>query len=117
MGHVGPLGEEGVSPLRLGAKGGAHPPSLGRRTSPSLGSLVPHGGGEEDGTPLGLYKEGYTPFFQRNRNLSLLILPREDYPCLESAPGLEFSTIAGRRSAGDGIRIRLYSAARLVRGP
>ena len=56
MGPWGPLREEGVPPLGLGAKGGAHPP-YGRRTPP-LGSLVPHGGWEEDGTPLGLYKEG-----------------------------------------------------------
>ena len=53
---MGPLREEGVSPLGLVAKGGAHHP-LGRRTPP-LWSLVPHGGGEEDITPLGLYKEG-----------------------------------------------------------
>ena len=56
MGHMGPLGEEGVSPLGLGAKGGAHPPLPVH--PPPFGSLVPHGGGEEDGTPLGLYKEG-----------------------------------------------------------
>ena len=53
----GPLREEGDSPLGLGAKGGAHSPPLAG-TLPPLGSLVPHGGGEEDGTPLGLYKEG-----------------------------------------------------------
>ena len=51
MGHMGPLGEEGVPPLGLAPRGGAHP-SIGRRTSP-LGGLVPHGGGEEDVTPPG----------------------------------------------------------------
>ena len=55
-GPMGPIKGGGDSPLALGAKGGAHSPP-GRRTPP-LGSLVPHGGGEEDGTPLGLYKEG-----------------------------------------------------------
>src|SRR3954465_2141291 len=81
MGPWGPLREEGVPPLGLGAKGGAHP----------------HGGGEEDGTPLGLYKEGYTPLFPMQHTISLLLLPRADSPCLESAPGLEFFTI-GRPS-------------------
>jgi hypothetical protein len=56
MGPWGPLREEGVSPLGLGAKGGAHHPPWPAHSP--LGSLVPHGGGEEDGTPLGLYKEG-----------------------------------------------------------
>src|SRR3954468_17548533 len=57
------------------------------------------------------------PFFQHTIISPLLLLPRADSPCLESAPGLDFSTIAGRRSAGVGIRICLSSAARLVRGP
>ena len=96
-------------------RGGAHPPWPAH--SPPIGGLVPHGGREEDGTPLGLYKEGYTPLFPTHNILSLLLLPRADSPCLECAPGLEFSTIAGRRSVGVRIRIRLSSAARLVRGP
>ena len=50
MGPWGTLREEGVPPLGLGAKGGAHPP-LWPAHFPPLGSLVPHGGGEEDGTP------------------------------------------------------------------
>src|SRR3954470_23924205 len=75
------------------------------------------GEGRRMALPLGLYKEGYTPFFPRHNILSLLLLPRADSPCLESAPGLKFSTIAGRRSAGVGIRIRLSYVARLVRGP
>ena len=103
--------------MGLAPRGGTHPPPLGRRTF-LLGGLVPHGGGEEDGTPLGLYKEGYTPLFPTHTIISsLLLLPRADSPCLECAPGLEFSTIEGRRSAGVGIRIHLSSAARLVRGP
>src|SRR4051812_25335604 len=68
-------------------------------------------------SPLGLGKGGDTPLFQTHNILSLLLLPREDSPCLESAPGLEFSTIACHCSTGVGIRICLSSAARLVRGP
>src|SRR3954471_23099219 len=93
MGHMGPLGEEGVPPLGLGAKGWGPSPLAG--ALPPLGSLVPHGGGEEDGTPLGLYKEGYTPFFSYNNTSSSFSFsfPEVDSPCLESVPGLEFSTI------------------------
>ena len=58
MGLWGPLREEGDSPLGLGAKGGAHSPPPWPAHLPPLGGLVPHGGGEEDGTPLVLYKEG-----------------------------------------------------------
>ena len=68
MGPWGPLREEGDSPLGLGAKGGAHSPLAS--APPPLGGLVPHGGGEEDGTPLGLYKEGYTPLFLTHNYLS-----------------------------------------------
>src|SRR3954466_5855955 len=94
MGPWGPLREEGVSPLGLGAKGGAHPP-LRPAHPPPLGSLVPHGGGEEDGTPLGLYKEGYIPLFPYNNTSSSFSFSFQevDSPCLESVPGLEFSTI------------------------
>src|SRR3954469_20591096 len=91
MDHMGPLGEEGF-PLGLGAKGcGPSPPPPCRSTSP-LGSLVPHGGGEEDGTPLGLYKEGYTALFPTHNYSSLSFSFLEvASPCLESAPGLDFS--------------------------
>src|SRR3954471_10829786 len=79
MGHMGPLGEEGVPPLGLGAKGWGPSPLAG--ALPPLGVLVPHGGGEEDGTPLGLYKEGYTPFFQHTIiPLSFLLLPGSGLP-------------------------------------
>ena len=45
--------------------------------------------------PLGLYKEGYTPLFPYNNTYSSLSFSflEVDSPCLESAPGLEFSTI------------------------
>src|SRR3954462_4527994 len=93
MGPWGPLREEGDSPLGLAPRVGPTTP-LGRRTPP-LGSLVPHGGGEEDGTPLGLYKEGSTPLFPTHQlsPSSAFSFPEVDSPCLESAPGLEFSTI------------------------
>src|SRR3954466_10771527 len=59
------------------------------------------------------------PFFHHliELSLSLFLLPRADFPCLEFALGWEFSTKARRRSAGVGIRIRLLSVARLVRSP
>src|SRR3954466_15562430 len=45
--------------------------------------------------PLGLYKEGYTPFFPTQQHISScsFSFPEVDSPCLESVPGLEFSTI------------------------
>src|SRR3954470_8527246 len=95
MGPWGPLREEGVSPLGLCAKGGAHHP-LGRRTPP-LGSLVPHGGGEEDGTPppLAYIRRGRPPPFSNTpiSPSSSFSFPKVDSPCLKSAAGLEFSTI------------------------
>src|SRR3954464_6451849 len=62
---------------------------------PPLGSLVQHGGGEEDGTPLGLYKEGCTPLFPTHQHISSssFSFMEVDSHCLESVPGLEFSTI------------------------
>src|SRR4051812_3416233 len=49
------------------------------------------------------------PLFQHIEiSLSLLLRPRADFPCLEFTPGLEFSTIASRRSVGVGTRIRLF---------
>src|SRR4051812_49843852 len=89
----GPLGEEGVSPIGLGGKGGAYPPIAG--APPPLGSLVPHGGGEEDGTPLAYIRRGRPTFFHHQllSSVSLFLLPRADSPCLDFAPGWEFSTI------------------------
>src|SRR4051812_31315113 len=93
LGHMGPLGEGGFPPLGLAPRVGPIPPRPSH--PPPLGSLVPHGGGEEYGTPLGLYKEGYTPLFPYNSYSLFLSFPflEVDSPCLESAPGLEFSTI------------------------
>ena len=66
--------------------------------------------------PLAYIRRGTPPLFPTHNYLPLL-LPKADSPCLESATGLELSTIAGRRSAGVGMRIRLSSTARLVQGP
>ena len=66
-GPYGPIRGRGGSPLGLGAKGWGPSPLAG--APPALGGLVPHGGGEEDGTPLGLYKEGYTPLFPTHNHL------------------------------------------------
>src|SRR4051812_27500019 len=99
MGHMGPI-RGGGAPPRLGAKGGAHPP-FGRRTSPRLGVLVPHEGGEEYGTPLAYIRRGTPPFFSTQLEFlfSLFLLPRADSPCLEFAPSWEFSTKARHRFA------------------
>src|SRR3954470_10608274 len=69
--------------------------------------------------PLGLYKEGYTPFFQHTIILlSLLLPPGSGIPLFGVCTWTGvLHHKAGRRSAGVGIRIRLSSAARLVRGP
>ena len=56
MGLWGPLREEGDSPLGLGAKGGAHHHPWSAHSPPW--EFSPTWGGEEDGTPLVLYKEG-----------------------------------------------------------
>src|SRR4051812_15013484 len=77
-------------------------------------------GEEEDGAPLGLYKEGYTPPFsiQQHIFLSLLLLPGSELPLFGVCTWTGvLHHKAGRRSAGVGIRIHLSSAARLVRGP
>src|SRR3954471_24171352 len=95
MGLRGPLGEEGVPTLGLGAKGWGPTPPWPAHPSP-LGGLVPHGGGKRDHTPpWPLYRGVDPPFFQTTIDLLLLPspFPEVDSPCLESAPGLEFSTI------------------------
>src|ERR1041385_5416584 len=68
--------------------------------------------------PLGLYKEGETPFFQ-NTNISFaLLLPGSGPPMFGVCTWIGvLHHKAGRHSAGVGIRSRLSSAARLVRGP
>src|SRR4051812_42574787 len=77
------------------------------------------GEGRRMAPPLAHIRRGTPPFFQHTKiSLPLLLLPRDwTPPCLESTPGLEFSTIAGRRFAGVGIQTRLSSASRLVRAP
>ena len=76
------------------------------------------GEGRRMAPPLAYIRRGTPPFSNTQLFLSLSSFLEVDSPCLESAPGLEFSTIkAGRRSAGVGIRIRLSSATRLVWGP
>src|SRR4051812_8056654 len=95
---MGPLGRRGFPLLGFAPRVGPIPPSLGWRTSPPWG-LVPHGGGEEDGTPpLAYIRRGTPPFSNTTKSLfhSFSFL-EVDSPCLESAPGLEFSTI-GRPS-------------------
>ena len=64
---------------------------------------------------LGLYKEGYTPLFPYN-NYSLFLsfsFLEVDSPCLESAPGLEFSTISRsslcRRSGSESVFLPLLA--------
>src|SRR4051794_18795610 len=104
MGLWGPLGEEGVPPLGLAPRAGPIPPWPAH--PPPLVSLVPHGGGEEDSThPLGLYKEGYTPFFRRIIiPLSLLLLPGSGLPLFGVCTWIGvLHHKAGRRSAGVGI--------------
>ena len=117
MGPWGPLREEGVLPLGLGAKGGAHPP-LGRRTtspwefSPTWG----RGGGWHP--PLAYIRRGRPPFFQHtNISFFLLLLLGSGLPLFGVCTWIGvLHHKAGRRSAGVGIRSRLSSAARLVRG-
>ena len=90
MGHMDPLGEEGVSPLGLGAKGWGPSPLAG--ALPPLGGLVPHGGREEDGTPLGLHKEAYTPFFHTITHLPLSPSPSRKWTPLVWSLYLDWSS-------------------------
>src|SRR3954462_11894540 len=74
MDHMGPIRERrGFPPWAMRQGWGPSPPMAG--APPPLGSLVPHGGGKEDGTPLGLYKEGYTPIFPTHHYSSLSLSP------------------------------------------
>ena len=91
LGHMGPLGEEGVSPLGLGAKGGAHPP-LRPAHPPPLGSLVPHGGGEEDGTPLAYIRRGSPPFFHTKTHIPLSPSPSRKWTPLVWSLYLDWSS-------------------------
>src|SRR4051812_35894593 len=93
MGPWGPLREEGVSPLGLAAKGGAHPP-YGRHTPPPWEFSPTWGRGGGSRPPLAYIRRGSPPFSNTPISpYSSLPFPEVDSPCLESAPGLEFSTI------------------------
>src|SRR3954467_337969 len=69
--------------------------------------------------PLGLYKEGEPSFFKHpNIPFFLLLLPGSGLPLFGVCTRIGvLHHKAGCRSAGVGIRSRLSSAARLVRGP
>ena len=69
--------------------------------------------------PLAYIRRGRPPFFQHtNISFFLLLLPGSGLPLFGVCTRIGvLHHKAGRRSAGVGIRIRLSSAARLVRGP
>src|ERR1043165_398958 len=118
-GPMGPLREEGDSPLGLGAKGGAHSP-LGRRTSPPWGFSPTWGRGGGWHPPLSYIRRGRPPFFQAQQQylLFLLLLLGSELPLFGVCTWIGvLHHKEGRRSAGVGILSRLSSAARLVRGP
>src|SRR3954471_13263644 len=67
--------------------------------------------------PLAYIRRGTPPFSNTQIFLSLLLLPRSGLPLFGVCTWIGvLHHKAGRRSAGVGIRIRLSSAARLVRG-
>jgi hypothetical protein len=118
MGPWGPLREEGVSPLGLGAKGGAHHPPWPAHSPPwEFSPTWGRGGGWHP--PLAYIRRGRPPFFQHtNISFFLLLLPGSGLPLFGVCTWIGvLHHKAGRRSAGVGIRSRLSSAARLVRGP
>src|SRR3954471_14621550 len=120
MGPWGPLREEGVSPLGLGAKGGAHSPPWPAH-SPPLWEFSPtwgRGGGWHP--PLAYIRRGRPPPFSRHTNISffLLLLLGSGLPLFGVCTWIGvLHHKAGRRSSGVGIRSCLSFAARLVRGP
>ena len=93
MGPWGQLREEGVSPLGLGVKGGAHHPPWPAHSPPwEFSPTWGRGGGWHP--PLAYIRRGTPPFSNTQKSLFLSFsFPEVDSPCLESAPGLEFSTI------------------------
>ena len=120
MGPWGPLREEGVPPLGLAPRVGPIPPPLGRRT-PSPWEFSPtwgRGGGWHP-PPLAYIRRGAPPFSNTPTHLLfLLLLPGSGLPLFGVYTWIGvLHHKAGRRSAGVGIRSRLSSAARLVRGP
>jgi hypothetical protein len=91
MGPWGPLREEGVSPLGLGAKGGAHPP-YGRRT-PSPWEFSPtwgRGGGWHP--PLAYIRRGRPPFFPEHQYLLLPSSPSRKWTPLVWSLHLDWSS-------------------------
>ena len=82
MGPWGPLREEGVSPLGLGAKGGAHPPPpIWPEHSPpwEFSPTWERGGGWHP--PLAYIRRGRPPFFQHtNISFFLLLLLGSELP-------------------------------------
>src|SRR4051812_9251331 len=93
MGPWGPLREEGVSPLGLGAKGGAHHPPWPAHSPPwEFSPTWGRGGGWRP--RLANIRRAHPPFSNTQLFLCLSFSFLEvDSPCLESATGLEFSTI------------------------
>src|ERR1043165_7378407 len=73
-------GGGGLPPWAWRQGWGPPPPLAG--ALPPFGSLVPHGGGEEDGTPpLAYIRRGRPPFFQHtNISFFLILLPGSGLP-------------------------------------
>ena len=115
---MGPIKGGGGSPPWAWRQGwGPSPPRPVH--SPPLEFSPTWGRGGGCHPPLGLYKEGYTPFFQHTIiPLSLLLLPGSGLPLFGVCTWTGvLHHKEGRRSAGVGIRIRRSFAAHLVRGP
>src|ERR1041385_8943266 len=117
MGPWGPLREEGVSPLGLAPRVGPTTP-LGRRTPPPWEFSPTWGRGGGWHPLLAYIRRGRPPFFQHtNISFFLLLLPGSGLPLFGVCTWIGvLHHKAGRRSVGVGIRSRLSSAARLVRG-
>src|SRR3954468_11069290 len=110
-------GGGGSPPLGLAPRVGPIPPMAGAPPSPwGFSPTWGRGGGWH---PLGLYKEGRTPFSNTTTHLLfLLLLPGSGLPLFGVCTWIGvLHHKAGRRSAGVGILSRLSFATRLVRGP
>src|SRR3954467_1711609 len=91
-GPMGPIKGGGGLPHWAWRQGWGPPPPW-PAYSPPLGSLVPHGVGEEDGTPpLGLYKEGETPLFPTHQYLLLPPSPSRKWTPLVWSLHLDWSS-------------------------
>src|SRR3954466_3698748 len=93
MGPWGPLREEGVCPLGLAPGWGPPPPLAGALPPPwEFSPTWGRGGGWHP--PLAYIRRGRPPFSNTEISPSSSFSFSEvDSPCLDSAPGLEFSTI------------------------